>query len=141
MEAIFVEGSVRRISSRVEARSDLSTRIVARRQRSGGFVKTTLTRRSAWAPFWPKFNSPGLGEYFRINFPGRDRERAAALFQLDIRCQRRRGGRASILGWVEAGHAAVRPLSSDHPQLKEEAYLSLLEAQIIAASNAERRKC
>ena len=104
-------------------------------------MKTTLTRRSASAPFWLKFNSPGLGEYFRINFPRRDRERAAALFQLDIRCRRRRGGRASILGWVEAGHAAVRPLSSDHPQLKEEAYLSLLEAQIIAASNAERRKC
>jgi hypothetical protein len=37
METIFVEG-------RVAGLSDLSTRIVARRQRSGGFVKTTLTR-------------------------------------------------------------------------------------------------
>jgi hypothetical protein len=102
MEAIFVEGSVKRRSSRVEGRSDLSSRIVARRQRSEGFVKTMLTRGSASAPFWPKFNSPGLGEYFRVNFPGRGRERAAALFQFVIRCRRRNGGRASIPGWVGA---------------------------------------
>ena len=82
-------------------------------------MKTTLTRGSASAPFWLKFNSPGLGEYFRINLPGQGRERAAALFQFVTRCRRRSGGRAFILGVWEQGTRLSDPYHLITRELKK----------------------